>query len=97
MGDFSIHIEGIGGHQNGLAGDADQLAQDFTNALQDAGHDLRFASFFGGEGLTDLLGSDGGTPVDADPAPDADDPNAEPVDADPEPPDSDEGTLDDGR
>lgn len=67
MGDFSIHIEGIGAHQNGLDGDADQMAQKLTNNLQDAGHDLRFASFFGGAGTRDLLGSDGGTPAGDDP------------------------------
>lgn len=45
MGNWAIHIEGHGIHDNGVDGDADAMLKDFTVRLRDAGHQVHAASF----------------------------------------------------
>jgi hypothetical protein len=55
MGNYSIHIEGIGAHNNtDLPEDADRLARLFVEDLRDKGHNVTAASFTCGS-TEDLL------------------------------------------
>lgn len=55
MGNYSIHIEGVGCHHNtDHPGDADVMARDFVADLVSAGHSVHDASFTCGS-AEDLL------------------------------------------
>ena len=44
MGNWIMHIEGTGIHDNGLAGDAESMMRDFVGQLAVAGHIVQAAS-----------------------------------------------------
>lgn len=49
MGNWSIHVQGIGCHHNNNAPkDADVMAADFVKLLREAGHTIEVASFTSG-------------------------------------------------
>jgi hypothetical protein len=48
MGNWSMHIEGHGIHDNGKPEDADAMLRDFAGKLRIAGHDVHAVSFVAG-------------------------------------------------
>jgi hypothetical protein len=50
MGNWAIHVEGHGIHDNKIENDADTLLADFVKKLRDAGHVVSSASFHAGSG-----------------------------------------------
>ena len=69
MGNWTLHIEGIGGHHNGIPSDADALAKEAVKLLTDGGQTVTTASMTYG-GSEDLL--TGETDGEADHAADYD-------------------------
>jgi hypothetical protein len=45
MGQYSIHVEGHGIHDNGREDDADTMLRDFVERLGSAGHSIGSATF----------------------------------------------------
>lgn len=48
MGNWVMHVEGHGVHDNGREDDADSLLRDFAGKLRVAGHDVHAVSFTAG-------------------------------------------------
>lgn len=48
MGNCLVSVHVTGGHHNGRQDDIDQLAADFVEALQDAGHNVTAAAIVNG-------------------------------------------------
>lgn len=48
MGNWVMHIEGHGIHDNGKEEDADSMLRDFASSLRRAGHDVHAVSFVAG-------------------------------------------------
>ena len=48
MGNWSMHIEGHGIHDNGREDDADSMLRDFAGQLRIAGHAVHLVSFTSG-------------------------------------------------
>lgn len=54
MGNWAIHIEGVGCHHNGADFDADQIAKEAVRKLKEHGHTVTHAKITHG-GEDDLL------------------------------------------
>lgn len=61
MGNWSMHIEGHGIHDNGRDDDADAQLRVFAGKLADSGHDVHLATFTSGA-TKELLNADDTTP-----------------------------------
>ena len=58
MGDWKIHIEGVGAHGNkDFPADADKMARRFTKDLMQLGHRVNLATFISSDGREDLIES----------------------------------------
>jgi hypothetical protein len=64
MGNWSMHIEGHGIHDNALPGDADAMLKAFAGELAGAGHQIHSATITIGA-AKELLNADESTPLRA--------------------------------
>lgn len=65
MGNYVIHIEGAGIHDNGREDDADAMLKTFAGQLAAAGHQVHSATFTTGS-ARELLNPDETTPLKAE-------------------------------